>query len=83
MQYKNCLPDETAYEKLQRMTNFFAHEYTSLLDQLPSVEALEEYFDLFKTYDTDFLQVIMEMIEEGADPKPLKDFCKKYDLNWI
>ena len=73
--------DETAMEHLRRAVEWLNHEPESLLDDLPSVDAILDYFDLWTIYDTDFLQGVEEAISEGADPAPLLAFIKKYRLD--
>lgn len=80
---KNSMKDdETAMEKLRRMVNWLDHEPESLLSDLPCIQAIEEYFDLWKVYGTDFAEGIRECILEGDDPKPWNDFVKKWKLPW-
>ena len=74
--------DETAMEFLRRVVSGCDMESESLLDDLPSVKAIIEFFGLWHTYDTDFLDGIYECIADGADPKPLRKFIKKYRLSW-
>jgi hypothetical protein len=78
MQHK----DETAAEYLRRIASNLNYENESLLDVLPTVQAVIEYFELWSVYDTDFMQGILESIEEGADPVPLENFVKKWNLSW-
>jgi hypothetical protein len=76
-------PDETAIVYLRRLVASMNYEHEYLLDALPSVEAVMEYFGLFKTYDTEYLDNgILASIIEGDDPKPLQDFIAKYNLPW-
>ncbi len=74
--------EETSMEYLRRVVNNMDMETESLLDALPSVNAVLEYFGLWETYDTDFMQGIEEGIEEGDDPAPLKKFIAKHKLDW-
>lgn len=75
-------PDETAIEFARRVIGWLNHEEESLLDDLPSIQAVFDYAELWATYDTDLMVGIVEAIEEGADPKPLADFIAKYNLDW-
>lgn len=74
--------NETAMEYLRRAINNLDYEHETILDALPTNEAVIEYFELWTVYDTEFLSGIMECIEDGADPKPLIDFTKKYNITW-
>lgn len=76
------LQDETSMEYLRRLVYNCDMETESLLDDLPSVQAVIDYFELWHTYDTDFLQGIVECIQEGDSPKPYVSFVKKYRLTW-
>lgn len=72
--------DETPAEYLRRVVSNLGYEPESILDQLPSVEALLDFFDLWAAYDTDFWAGCMEAIAEGADPKAARDFVAKWKL---
>jgi hypothetical protein len=74
------LKDETAMEYLKRIISALDWETTSLLDSLPSTEAIIEFYELWVTYDTDLWYGILEEIESGKDPNPTLDFIKKYKL---
>ena len=74
--------DETPAEYLRRVVHNLGHETESLLDDMPTIAALLEYFDLWAVYDTDYLSGILECIAEGDSPKPLQDFIDKYKLPW-
>lgn len=76
------LKDETPMGYLRRLVNWCDMESESLLDDLPSVQAVVDYFELWHTYDTDFLQGIIECIHEGDSPKPYRAFVRKYKLPW-
>ena len=70
-------------EYLRRIVNCGDYEYEYILDDLPSIEAIVEYFELYcDVYGTEYLAGIRECIAEGASPKPLQKFIKKYKLNW-
>lgn len=70
-------------EYLRRIVHNLGHETESLLDPLPSIPAVVDYFELFAKYDTDFMEGIVEAIEyDGADSKHLRDFIAKYNLPW-
>ena len=74
--------DETAMEFLRRLIGWLDNEPENLLDELPTVESIIEYFGLWKTYQTEFLSGILQCIDEGDDPKPFKSFIKKWNLDW-
>lgn len=74
--------DELPIEFLRRMVAAFSFEHESLLDALPRVSAVLEYFDLWAIYDTDLLGGIAEVIEEGEDPEPYNSFVRRHKLNW-
>lgn len=74
--------DETPMEYLRRLVQNCDMENESILDDLPSVQAVLEFFGLWHTYDTDFIEGVVECIENGEDPKSYRDFVKKYNLTW-
>ncbi len=75
--------DETATDYLRRVVANLNHEHEGMLDDLPSVEAVLEYFELWHKYGTDFWEGIVEAIQDDGDsPAPVKAFIKKYNLDW-
>lgn len=76
------MENETAYEYFIRIKSALEYERTGLLDALPSIEAIVEYFELWGKYDTEFMAGMLAEIEAGANKKPLKDFIGKYQLGW-
>lgn len=72
--------DETAIEYLRRVAECSGAEYESLWDDLPSVEAVLDFFDLWHDYDTDFWAGILECIAEGDSPAKARAFIRKYKL---
>lgn len=76
--------DETAFDYLDRITGWMKHEVASLVQDLPTTQAIIDYFELWShpAYDTDFMQGIEAAIHEGADPQPLRDFVAKHKLEW-
>lgn len=76
MQHKQ----ETAREYLRRIASNMDLEPCSLIDQLPTIASIVEYFELWDTYGADFLEGIHEAIAEGDDPAPLEAFVAKYKL---
>lgn len=75
-------PDESAYEFLGRVVKELGYEYAYITEGLPSVAAIIEFVELWDLYETEYFYGILEAIENGADPKPLKKFIKKYNLPW-
>jgi hypothetical protein len=78
MQHAN----ETAAEYIRRIMSWLDRENELLLDDLPSIDALVEFFELWSKYDTDFWDGICECIAEGDDPAQARAFLRKYKLNW-
>jgi hypothetical protein len=76
------LDKELPIEYLRRLIQNVNYEPETLLQDLPSVQAIVEFFDLWEIYGTDFLAGIIECIEDGDDPKPYLKFVKKYKLPW-
>ena len=74
--------DETTIEFVRRLVGQLDYEDEGILMSLPSIESLIAYSELWATYNAEFMAGIRECIEEGADPKPLNDFIKKYKLDW-
>ena len=76
--------DETVMEYLRRAIGWLDREEESLLEDLPSVEAILEFFGLWEEYDTDFAQGCVDAINEGDDPTAWNDFVEKYKLDgWM
>lgn len=78
--------DESAIDYLRRVVSNLDYENESTLQQMPSVEAILDYYDLFYIYDTDLLVGILECIEEEDSAeyrKPMKDFIRKHKLPWL
>ena len=69
-------------EQLRILLSSLDCEYETMLSQLPSIQALIDYRNLWNVYGTEFFSGIEESIAEGADIKPLEDFCKKHGLHW-
>ena len=72
--------DETAMEYLRRATAWLDYETESLLDDLPSVEAILDFFDLQADYSTDCWSGILECIAEGDSPDKARAFIRKYKM---
>lgn len=74
--------DEKPMTYLRRLVKAMDYERESILDALPNIHAVIDYFKLWDTYDTEYLEGIAEMIADGADPEPMRKFIKKYKLPW-
>ena len=75
--------NESAIEFLRRIVGWLDHEPESLLESLPSVEAIIDYAALWDAYGTEFMSGIEEgILADGDDPKLLIDFVKKHKLDW-
>jgi hypothetical protein len=72
---------ETAMEYLRRAVQNLNHEPESILDQLKSVDALLDYFDLWHKYGTDFWAGVLESITMGDNPRWALAFVKKHKLS--
>ena len=72
--------DESAMEYLRRAVGWLDKEPESMLEQLPTVEAVLGFFELWNAYGTDFWSGVMECIAEGDDPTPARDFVAKHKL---
>ena len=74
---------ETASEYMMRVVDNLQYEICSYYETLPTVESVFEFHELQSVYGTDLMEGIIEEIElGGADPTPLQEFIKKYDLPW-
>lgn len=74
--------DESAIDYLRRMISWINYEQETVLLTLPSVEAVLDYFDLWQTYDTEFLTGIYEAVAAGQSPEPYNAFVRKHALSW-
>lgn len=75
---------ETAIEYMRRVVNNLNFENESFLEDVTTISALVEYFELWSVYDTDLCEGIIEAIEfDGDDPKPYNDYVAKYNLPWF
>ena len=91
MQRSGQRRDETAIEYLRRVVSVCSYETESLLDSLPSVDAVLDFVDLWSTYDTEFWEGVLGCIAEGADPAPARAYTKKHalptewkkDIDWV
>lgn len=76
--------DETPAEYLRRVVSNINYEPESNLDDMPCVEALLDYHDLWATYGTDFWAGIIECIADGDSSEPARAFVKKWKLRgWL
>lgn len=71
---------ESAFEYLKRVVNNLDYETCSMTYSLPSVEAVLDFFDLWRQYGTDLWEGVMECIAEGDDAEPAIQFARKYKL---
>ena len=76
--------DETPFETLQRLTNwFYQGEEDEYLDQLPNMQAILDFFYMvIKSYDVSLMSEVDERLEEGKDPTAYNEFVKKHLLPW-
>lgn len=74
------MPEEAPIEYLRRLVSWYELETDHLLQDLPTVEAVTDFFDLQAVYGTDFFEGIMEAIAEGTDPTALAKFVIKHGL---
>lgn len=74
--------DESAIDFMRRVVHWMNHEEESILSALPTPQSIFDFAALWHTYGTEFLQGIIECIEEGDDPAPLRKFIRKYKLSW-
>ncbi len=72
--------DETPAEYLRRVVANIGHEREGMLDELPSVEAVLDFFGLWSVYGTDFWEGCLECIAGGADAEPALRFIRKHKL---
>jgi hypothetical protein len=77
------LKDETYLEFLSRVVSNLKMEGGWIVDELKSIDAILDFFDLWEIYDTDFLEGIVEAIQSGENPGPAIKFCKKHKIGWI
>lgn len=75
--------DESTMEYLRRVVSNLNYEPEGMLDDLKSVDAVLDYYDLFTTYDTDFWEGILSGIAAGDDSAPARAFCRKHRLPWV
>jgi hypothetical protein len=75
-------PNESAADYMRRIVANINSEQEDLLDDLPSIAAIVEFFELWSRYNTDYLEGILECIADGDSPKPLHHFIRKYNLSW-
>ena len=74
--------DETAIEYLRRVVHQLDFEDEGLNLDLPSVESVVAFYELWMTYGTDYWAGVVECVQEGADPGPARRFLELYDLDW-
>lgn len=74
--------NEPAIEYMRRIVNSCNYELEGILYDLPSIEAIVEYFELQSQYDTEFQEGILEAIANGDSPEAYNAFVEKWDLSW-
>lgn len=74
--------NEPAIEYMRRIVSSCNYELEGILYDLPSIEAIVEYFELQSQYDTEFQEGIMEAIANGDDPSAYNAFLEKWNLPW-
>jgi len=75
--------DETVMEYVRRAVSWLDQNNESSLDDLPSVKAAFELFDLISdSYDVSLLDEVIDCIDEGESPKAYNDFVDEYSLPW-
>ena len=75
--------NESTVDYMRRIVQNLNHEPEYLLDQLPTIQAAVDFFELWHTYDTDFWNGIVEAIAEGADPAPARRFIRKHKAHFF
>lgn len=76
------LADETYMEYLRRIISHLDFEYEDILEDLPNIHAVVDYFELWDAYDTEYMEGVLDALELGANPKPYNDFVRKHKLPW-
>ncbi len=88
-EFKRCRPFacagvgrdyDSAGDTIRKAARMIDHEGESLIDQLPTVDAVLDYLDLWAIHGTEFLDGIIEGLEEGDDPTAALDFADRYGL---
>ena len=72
--------DESAIEYLRRVANNSGYEVEAIWDQLPSVEACLEFYELWGAYGTDYWSGILECIADGDSPDKARAFGCRFTL---
>lgn len=83
--YKWIKEDESINDALMRLSNWTSRMNTcAFIEELKTIEQLFDFWTMVHVkYDTDDIDAVYELITyEKANPKYLKDFIKKYTLNW-
>lgn len=79
--YRARRAGESVQVFISRVSSNLDYESCSLLDQLPSVEAVFDYYGLFATdYGTDYWSGVLECITAGDSPQPALAFIKRWSL---
>lgn len=87
----NCQVRYTQHESddfetiINRVHNWFMFESQGLIDDLPHLGAVIEFWELVTgVYDTDTADDAMDIIKAGDEsPAYWNEFVLKYGLNWV
>lgn len=87
----NCQIQYTQHENdclediVRRLTNWFNFESQQLIDDLPHLGAVIEFWELVTAvYDTDTSEGAIELIRSGDEsPAPWNEFVLKHGLKWV
>jgi len=72
--------DESVMEYLSRAIGHLEYEPCHLLDDLKTVDAVLEFFELWHAYDTDYWHGVLECIAEGDSHDKALAFIAKHKL---
>jgi hypothetical protein len=80
---------ESAAEYMSRVVSNLGHEVCALYDELPCVEAVLQFFELWHTYDTDLWSGVLEAISDGESSEPARRWARRWkqserlaDIRW-
>jgi hypothetical protein len=73
---------EAAIDYFRRIARWIDYETESYLQELPTIQSIIDFFELWAAYKTDLMVGVIECLFNGDDPKPYNDFIKKYNLPW-
>lgn len=75
--------NESTVDYMRRIVQNLNHEPEYLLDELPTIQAAVDYFELWHVYDADFWSGVVEAISQGADPAPARRFIRKHRAHFF